>query len=69
MSRRHALLSAVALNLLIACSDRAAEHKTVADPHNHVWSDQTRALEKARGVEQAVQDAADRARTDDNPGY
>ena len=69
MPCRQALPSAVAPSLLIACSDRPAERKLVADPHDHVWSTPTHALEKARAVGQSVQDAAERARTADNPGY
>jgi hypothetical protein len=56
-----ALLLLVALSLA-ACARQADEPKTASDPHDHVWSTQTRALEKARGVEQTVQDSAARQR-------
>lgn len=49
------LLGALAL---AACARQGEEPKTASDPHDHVWSTQTRALEKARGVEQTLQDSA-----------
>jgi hypothetical protein len=45
---------------LTACPGKAPE--STADPRATVWGDQVKALDKARGVEQTVQDAAERTR-------
>ena len=50
---RYFLLCAIAA-LLAACSEKPE----VVKPHDHVWSGQTRALEKAREVEKMTLDAA-----------
>ena len=44
--------------LLVACSEKPKEKPEAVKPHDHVWSGQTRALEKARDVEQQILDAA-----------
>ena len=50
----------VVVILLTACPGKPPE--SVADPRDTVWGDQVKALDKARGVEQTVQEAAERAR-------
>jgi len=45
---------------LTACPDKTPESS--GDPRATVWGDQIKALDKAHGVEQTVQDAAERAR-------
>lgn len=45
---------------LTACPGKPPE--SVADPRDTVWGDQVKALDKARGVEQTLQEAAERAR-------
>ena len=52
------LLIYVAFALLTACSEKSKEKPQAVNPHDHVWNAQTRALEKARAVEQQVLDAA-----------
>jgi outer membrane biogenesis lipoprotein LolB len=44
--------------LLSACSEKPKEKSEAFKPHDHVWSAQTRALEKAQAVEQQTLDAA-----------
>ncbi len=44
--------------LLVACTERPREKPEAANPHDHVWNAQTRALEKAQAVEQQTLDAA-----------
>ena len=51
------LLCAIAA-LLVACSEKPKEKPEAVIPHDHVWNAQTRALEKARNVEQQILDAA-----------
>lgn len=46
--------------LTMACTQKAPE--TAIDPRDTVWGDQVKALDKARGVEQTLQEAAERAR-------
>lgn len=46
--------------LLIACTQKTSE--TNLDPRDTVWGEQVKALDQARGVEQTLQDAAERAR-------
>lgn len=45
---------------LTACPGKPPE--STNDPRTSVWGDQVKALDKARGVEQTVQEAAERAR-------
>lgn len=45
---------------LSACSSKTPE--SAGDPRDTVWGDQVKALDKARAVEQTVQDAAERTR-------
>lgn len=47
--------------LLIACTQKSPE--TNLDPRDTVWGEQVKTLDKARGVEQTLQDGAERART------
>ena len=56
-THRYFLLCAIAA-LLVACSEKPKEKPEAVRPHDHVWSGQTRALEKARDVEQQTLDAA-----------
>jgi len=51
------LLCAIAV-LLMACTEKPKEKPEAVKPHDHVWSEQTRALEKARDVEKMTLDAA-----------
>ena len=51
------LLCAIAV-LLAACTEKPKEKPEAVNPHDHVWNAQTRALEKARAVEQQALDAA-----------
>ena len=44
--------------LITGCSSESERQ----DDERHVWSDQTDTIERARQVEQTVQDAADRQR-------
>ena len=48
---------------LTACPSKAPEGNT--DSRDTVWGDQVKALDKARAVEQTVQDGADRTRAAD----
>lgn len=48
----------VLTTLLLACSEQPKEKPQAVTPHDHVWSAQTRALEKAQAVEQQTLDAA-----------
>lgn len=53
--------------ILIACSDedKAASDSSSSKPQltgEHVWKDQTDAMDKAREVEGLIQDAADKQR-------
>lgn len=43
---------------LAACTEKPKEKTEIAPPHDHVWSTQTRALEKAQMLEQQALDAA-----------
>jgi len=58
MNTYHGLSLCVAALLVAACSEKPKEQPQAVNPHDHVWSAQTRALEKARAVEQQVLDAA-----------
>lgn len=50
------LLCAIAA-LLAACPEKPKEKPETVIPHDHIWNAQTRALEKARNVEQQTLDA------------
>ena len=50
---------------LTACPGKPPED--AADPRATVWGDQVKALDKARGVEQTVHDAAERVRSAEIP--
>ena len=50
----------IAVISLTACPGKPPE--SAADPRDTVWGDQVKALDKARSVEQTVQEAADRVR-------
>ena len=54
MSTKHLLPILLSLTLVAACSDR--DEKPTGD--THAWKGQTDALEKARNVEQLIQDSA-----------
>lgn len=54
------LVSLGLIYLLVACTQKTPE--TGIDPRDTVWGDQVKALDKARGVEQTLQEAAERAR-------
>lgn len=53
-------LSASLVFLLIACTQKTPE--TNIDPRDTVWGEQVKTLDKARAVEQTLQEAAERAR-------
>ena len=46
--------------LPIACTQKTSESNI--DPRDTVWGEQVKALDKARAVEQTLQEAAERAR-------
>lgn len=54
------LLSLSLVFLLMACTQKTSE--TSIDPRDSVWGEQVRTLDKARAVEQTLQEAAERAR-------
>lgn len=54
-------LSVSLVFLLLACTQKTAE--TNADPRDTVWGEQVKTLDKARAMEQTLQDAAERARS------
>lgn len=56
-------LSVTLAFLLIACTQKTSE--TNVDPRDTVWGEQVKALDKARAVEQRLQEAAERARAAD----
>ena len=66
MLQRWMVLSLALSAGLAGCSksgEEATESTTPAQPTaDHVWSDQTRALEKAKEVERMLQEAAERQR-------
>lgn len=47
----------------IACTQKTPE--TSVDPRDTVWGEQVKTLDKARAVEQTLQEAAERARAAD----
>lgn len=49
--------------LLSACTEKTSE--TNIDPRDIVWGEQVKTLDKARSVEQTLQEAAERARSAD----
>jgi hypothetical protein len=58
---RHWKIPATVLALLIAtaCSDNSDSHQADSKAANdHIWKEQTKALDKAKGVETMVMDAA-----------
>ncbi len=50
----------IAVISLTACPGKTPE--SAGDPRDTVWGEQVKSLDKARGVEQTVQEAAERAR-------
>lgn len=55
-------LPVIAFLLLAGCSDSKAPDTAEQTRKGHIFEGQARALEKAKGVEQGMQDAADRQR-------
>lgn len=53
-------ISLILFTTLIACTEK--QPQAVGDPRDTVWGDQVKALDKARGVEKNLQEAAERAR-------
>jgi outer membrane lipoprotein-sorting protein len=67
MAFRHAVFAAVLLAFLAGCSKSGSEDMkermedikdNVKESADHVWSAQVKALDKAKGVEQTLMDAA-----------
>ncbi len=56
------IMNALIRPLLAGCFLLLAACSAGEPPENHVWKAQTDALEKARGVEQMLQDAAEEKR-------
>lgn len=56
------ILSAISFLLLAGCSDSKTADSKEPSGKEHVFQGQARALEKAKGVEQTVQDAAEQQR-------
>lgn len=62
MTKIYPLLLLLPLILITGCSDEKEEMTQKPLSEEPVFSDQTRALEKAKGVEQMIQGGADRQR-------
>ncbi len=62
MTKKYQLLLLLPFILIGGCSDEKEEITQKPSNEEHVFSDQTRALEKAKGVEQMIQSGADKQR-------
>jgi hypothetical protein len=56
------ILSTISILLLAGCSDSKTADSKQSPGKDHIFQGQARALEKAKGVEQTVQDAAEQQR-------
>jgi uncharacterized protein YcfL len=62
MMKKHPFILFIAFLLIGGCSSGEGTTTPEQSSKEHVFSDQTRALEKAKGVEQVIQSGADRQR-------